>query len=136
MIHYYSVKNSYQNKESKMETSHTIEASNGCTIIRFLKAPGADQIRMAIDDVVVSYSTGIRLYIFSKGMLPLSSDDIESLALYGKSVPLPEGRVAFVCPDDLTFGLTRMFEVYRSGGKTEHMVFRTEQEAFDWLSAD
>ncbi len=38
-----------------------------------------------------------------------------------------------VIPDDLAFGLSRMFEVYREDGLAGHMVFRTEEEARAWL---
>jgi len=38
-----------------------------------------------------------------------------------------------VIPDDLAFGLSRMFEVYREGELADHVVFRTEEEARTWL---
>lgn len=46
-------------------------------------------------------------------------------------------RFAIVAPENLAFGLGRMFQTYRElekGSKKEVGVFRTLGEAFEWLS--
>ena len=42
-------------------------------------------------------------------------------------------RVAIAAPDDVTFGMARMFEAFRHGGGTEYAVFRDMSEARRWL---
>jgi hypothetical protein len=42
-------------------------------------------------------------------------------------------RVAIAAPDDVAFGMARMFEAYRHGGGTEYAVFRDMSEARRWL---
>jgi hypothetical protein len=45
-------------------------------------------------------------------------------------------RFAIVAPQDLAFGLGRMYEAYRGmnpGSTKEVAVFRTRQDALDWL---
>lgn len=43
------------------------------------------------------------------------------------------GRVAFVAPADVAFGLSRMYQAYRSDAATEMSVFRAMAEARAWL---
>jgi len=68
--------------------------------------------------------------------LDLNSEQLQKIAEYSEikwpaaSAP---SRVAFVAPDDFTYGLLRMFEVYRKEEQHTIMVFRTKQEALKWL---
>lgn len=48
----------------------------------------------------------------------------------------PPPRVAFVAPDDLVFGMSRMFEAYREDPATEFKVFRDLEEALQWAQRD
>jgi hypothetical protein len=42
-------------------------------------------------------------------------------------------RRALLVPNDLLFGMMRMFEVYSDGGPFEYATFRDEAEALRWL---
>ena len=42
-------------------------------------------------------------------------------------------KVAVIAPDDLSFGLSRVYEVYREKDEIELKVFRTEQKGIEWL---
>ena len=51
----------------------------------------------------------------------------------------PKSRMAIVAPDDLSFGLGRMFDAYREGaapGLKPVGVFRTLPEALAWLGIE
>jgi len=45
----------------------------------------------------------------------------------------PAVRVALVAPDNLVYGLSRMYEGFASASQSEHRVVRTIDEAFAWL---
>jgi hypothetical protein len=46
-------------------------------------------------------------------------------------------RVAIVAPDDVAYGLARMYEAYQADSPSQTRVFRAEAEALAWLlSAD
>jgi 23S rRNA C2498 (ribose-2'-O)-methylase RlmM len=46
-------------------------------------------------------------------------------------------RVAIVAPEDVAYGLARMYEAYQAGSPSQTRVFRAEAEALAWLlSAD
>jgi hypothetical protein len=53
-----------------------------------------------------------------------------------RSIYSSRSRRAIVVKDDLQFGLARMFEIYRElNGETGIRVFRTFDEAVDWIVA-
>ena len=43
------------------------------------------------------------------------------------------GKIAFVAPTDIDFGLARAFEAYTAGEQRDLMVFRTHKEAIEWI---
>jgi len=45
----------------------------------------------------------------------------------------PDMLIALVGPKDSTFGLSRMWEGYAGGSPLETMVFRSRQEAREWI---
>jgi len=46
------------------------------------------------------------------------------------------GRMAIHAPDDLPFGMARVFQAYRDGSPIEVRVFRTEAEARRWIGLE
>lgn len=67
-----------------------------------------------------------------------SRDRIRELAELASAMDRPgvKSRLAIVAPHDLTYGFARMFETYRGmgqGGEKTVSVFRSMQEALDWL---
>ena len=65
-------------------------------------------------------------------VLEIEPEDVRQLAQ--RNVFSPHSRRAFVVKDDLQFGLARMFEIHRElNGETGIRVFRTFDEAMDWI---
>lgn len=116
-----------------MNDAYRIDIIDGITSIRFSKQPGMDEIRTAIDAAAELNPGGLRLWNLSSGILNLTSAQIQELADYAKSKFLPASKVAVVAPEDFTFGLSRMYSAFRDQEQLEIEVFRTEQEAHDWL---
>jgi hypothetical protein len=63
---------------------------------------------------------------------------LRALATLSASMDSPRDRSKFaiIAPDDLAYGLGRMYQVYRGLGSSaskEVAVFRTIQEGLDWL---
>ena len=65
----------------------------------------------------------------------LSTDSIEGVTRRKPSFGATSRR-AFVTPDDLGFGLGRMFEQLRDGQAGEIRIFRDMEEAERWLDGD
>ena len=64
--------------------------------------------------------------------IELSPDDVRILAQ--RSLFSPNSRRAFIVPNELAYGLARMFEILRElAGEKGIGVFRTLEEALDWV---
>ncbi len=69
-----------------------------------------------------------------------SGERVRALADLAAAMDVPgvSSRLAIVAPHDLVYGFARMFETYRSMGRSSAKtvaVFRSMQAALDWLAA-
>ena len=118
-----------------MDKIYSIDTADGVTTVRFTKDPGVDDIRNAIDGVAENFLNKLRLWDLSSVSINLNSSQKKQLVEYGKSKFLVPSKVAIVAPEDLAYGLKRMFEVYREEGLTETAIFCTGQAALIWLKS-
>ena len=88
---------------------------------------------MSIDEVATISTSGLRLWDLSDGGWDLTSAELEEIADYAKMKLLLPSKVAFVAPKDLSYGLSRIYEVLRKQEGLAIEIFRTEQKAIDWL---
>ena len=63
----------------------------------------------------------------------LTNGDIEKIAWHAKSNNMQSGKVAIVGPQDLTYGVFRVYIALREEDRTRLAVFRTEEKAVEWL---
>ena len=118
-----------------MNNIFSVKLVDGITTIRFFKKPELADAFAAIDEAARIDEHGLRLWDLSEG-IDLPSSQLKQIAEYGKNKLSTSAKVAIVAPQDLTFGLTRVYEVYREQEQLEYMVFRTEQEAINWLRSE
>ncbi len=116
-----------------MVKNYSINTSEGITTVCFTERPKLDDIHNAIDEVARDNPGRLRLWDLSRNRLNLTTLQLRQLAEYGKSQSLPPSKVAIVASEDLTFGIMRMFEVFREDKVSEHKIFRTVKEARGWL---
>lgn len=69
--------------------------------------------------------------VTSKGLLQLS--DLVKSYVKEKGI---EFKTAIIAPEDLQFGLSRVYEAISHESPEEIMVFRDLNNAFDWLGID
>jgi hypothetical protein len=77
--------------------------------------------------------SGRRMWVLEKG-LDLSPDDLQIAASAGKAKLKRPSKMAVVATEDLSFGLSRVFEFFRYQDGVESRVFRNEEEALVWLN--
>ena len=118
-----------------MHNIFSVRLVDGITAIRFTQKPEFSDIIQAIDEASKTDAEGLRLWDLSAG-LDLSDPQLRQIAEYGKNKLPASAKVAIVAPQDLTFGITRVYEVYRKHEQLDFMVFRTEQEAIKWLKPE
>lgn len=70
----------------------------------------------------------------------LTSDDLSRIAAAAAQYAprVPEVKTAIIVPNAFTYGLTRMYDVYRGreGAKAPMKSFHKYSEALTWLSSD
>ncbi|WP_163338705.1 hypothetical protein [Desulfopila sp. IMCC35008] len=116
-----------------MEKLRTITVQNAITVITFHKKPILDEFCRTVDSVVQAGQPPARLWDLSCG-LELTPSELISLASYARCRFHQSSRAAIVAPDDLTFGLFRLLDVYRDDGAVQQVIFRSKPEAVAWLS--
>jgi hypothetical protein len=91
----------------------------------------AHQERLLADpDFDPSYSQLLDFTHITK--FDFTAADVQQLAL--RNVFSPESRRAFLVPNDLAFGLGRMFEILREAeGERGIRIFRDLEEALNWV---
>ena len=118
-----------------MDRKYSIDKMNGIIAVRFNEGPEAIDICNSLDDAARIRPGNLRLWDFTCGA-DLTNDDIQIVANHAKSIQLPAGRVAIVAPQDLSFGVFRVYAAHREQTQVKLSVFRSEQEALDWLKND
>ena len=117
-----------------MAKNYTIKQVKSITIIVFSKAPTFDEAKEVIDTLAKNNSYHLRLWDFSHVLFNFTKEEIQEIALYGKSMFLEKNRIAVVAPQDLSYGILRSFEIYREQDMHSiPRVFRNRQEALQWL---
>jgi hypothetical protein len=116
-----------------MSNIYTIEITEGITVVRFSAAPGLRELLGLIDEITGNYPYERRLWDFDAHGVDVGPDDVRQLAKYAKLKFVKPSRMAIVAPQDLVFGLSRLFEAHREDALVQTRVFRSEQEARVWL---
>jgi hypothetical protein len=115
-----------------MNSNFTIERIDGISIIRLKKDMSLAEMLDLVDQVAAAGVTDRRLWD-ATGYLKFSSEELGKIAARGRQHWPTPARVAYLAADDVSFGLFRMFEVFREQENYETRVFREEQEAMNWL---
>ena len=117
-----------------MSKKYKIEKVNDIAIISFSSAPTFDDAIDVIDNLKDNSIYHLRLWDFSKILFDFNTEEIQQIASYGKLRFTEKNRIALVAPQDISFGILRMFEAYRDQNTfSVARVFRTKDEALKWL---
>lgn len=118
-----------------MSKNYKIEFLNGITKVEFLTKPTFKDGVAAVDDVAANYPCEKRLWDLSKTGFDFTLQEIIGMAAHCKSKFTKPSKIAYIASDKLVYGEMREMMVYREADPlVEVCVFRTEQEAVDWLS--
>jgi hypothetical protein len=123
----------YNSGVLNMIKTYEVDLKGGITIIRFLSIPTIEDLHSAMDEVAVNYLSNLRLWYLDHEGLNFSTEQLISMAEYGKSKFNIKSKVAIVTNNNIEYGLMRQFVAYRSDELSEHMVFDDELEAIYWL---
>lgn len=126
------------NSKPMNRAPYTVNSQKGILEIRFHTGVGFQQIAVALAEVADSPETRW-IWIFEESG-QASSDELKdyiNTAVTTMADREPR-RVAIVAPQDLTFGMARMLEAFSGmeGSQDERRVFRSEEEAYEWLQSE
>ena len=115
-----------------MKKNYQISRIEDVTVVRMLDFPSRDGLISAFNEVKSLDTSGRRMWVLEKGV-KLSVADLQSIASKATATLKRPCRMAVVAPTDLSYGLSRMFEVFREQDGVETHSFRTEEDAVMWL---
>ena len=97
--------------------------------------PSVDDIKQILDQTrnTSGYSHNARLWDFRKSNFSFSQNEILDIASYASAADSRPGKVAMLVKEDLSFGVSRIYEVFRNTDLTETNVFRDKEKAVAWL---
>ncbi len=115
-----------------MTDTYTISTADGVTCIHMRKKASLEDVRQAFDEMSRSNPSHLRLWNLEAGW-DLTTAQIKEFATYTRANSKSEVKVAVVTNEDLSYGLTRMFNVYREDGMFNQRNFHSLPEAMAWL---
>ena len=118
-----------------MKKNYRITKIGEITVIRMAEMPSREELVSALLEVKFLDASGLRMWILEKGV-NLSADDLKAVATVAAENLKRPGRMAVVAPTDLSYGLSRMFEVFREQEDVRTHSARTEEEAVRWLNSE
>lgn len=117
-----------------MTKNYTITQFDDITEIRYNSPPKAQDLMDATLEHAAIGVSRKRLWDMSCGY-DVSTDELQRLAATGRAIEMPDkSKVAILAPDDLSFGITRIYSVFRKDPRSKHQVFRDRDEAIAWLN--
>ena len=118
-----------------MSSDFNIERDEAIATIRLNRQLTTAEFLKVVEEVAQQVPDKLRLWDATKNF-DFTAGDIRSIAERSMEFASVPARVALVAEDDLTFGLLRMFEVFREQDNYQSRVFRDEQAARDWLTEE
>ena len=119
-----------------MSKIYNIKHEDGITFIELSRRPVYEELVEIIDDIADNYPYELRLWDLSVVGLALDNNEIQNIAQHGKKRFTRPSRMAIVAKQDLAYGISRVFEVYREEIGSSAKVFRDMNEAIAWLKSE
>jgi hypothetical protein len=113
-----------------------ISREGDITRIDFNQSPSREEMLDLMDELDRMDGSDRRLYVMVKAELLLSTAEVREGAQVARSSNNQPSRIAMVAPGNITYGISRIFKVFRESEDTAFAVFRDIDEARDWLNSD
>ena len=121
-----------------MSAQITITIKEDMAIIKVVGRAGLQDILDANEQLTHEgkYIYPRRFWDLRECLLDLSAAEVETIANSSDQYEQSSSKVAILATNDLTFGLSRMFQVFRQSKYINMAVFRDEGKAIRWLLSD
>lgn len=114
----------------KIDKERRLVLSSGIGVFNLDDARAHQERLMADPDFDPRYSQLLDFTHVTK--IELSAEDVRQLAV--RNIFAPDSRRAVLVPNDLAYGLGRMYEILReAAGERGIRIFRNLDDALDWI---
>lgn len=118
---------------AKIESSYKISREGRIVRVDFKRSPSLEDLVALLGEMERLEDSSLRMYVTQDAEILLSTADIRAGAEQALAAGNQPSRIAMVAPGDITYGISRIFKVFRETDQTEGQVFRTLDEARAWL---
>ncbi len=101
--------------------------------IDFRANPDKEMMMAIVEELSSMENSALRMYVFVDAEVLLSTAEVKEGADYARDLTNQPERIAVVAGGDITYGISRIFKVFRDSPGTELQVFREVDDARDWL---
>lgn len=118
-----------------MATGPVYKISREDDIVRidFIQSPVREDMVAAMDELGKMENSALRLYVMVEAEILLSTAEVRDGANLARSYANQPRKIAVVARGNITYGISRIFKVFRESDETEFAVFRDLEEARGWL---
>ena len=116
--------------------AYTVGRDGDIVRIDYRRTPTREEMLALASELDAMDNSARRLYVMIDTEILLSTADVREGAEYAKSLVNQPTRIAVVARGDITYGISRIFKVFREGPETALQVFRGLEEAKAWLLED
>jgi hypothetical protein len=104
-------------------------------VISITGDPCVDDIKQILDQIqnASGYTHSARLWDFQASSFTFSQNEVLDIASYASTSDRRPAKVAMLVKEDLSYGVSRMYEVFRNTDLTQINVFKDKTEAVRWL---
>lgn len=104
--------------------------------VDYQRSPEQAEMFALIEQLDEMENSSLRMYVMIDAEILLSTAEVKEGAEYARERKNQPLRIAVVAPGDITYGISRIFKVFRESEATELQVFRSVDAARDWLRSN
>ena len=116
--------------------TYVIEREDDIVRVDYKRSPQPEDMYELLDQLGEMEDSELRMYVMIDAEILLSTAEVREGAEYAREKKNQPRRIAVVAPGDITYGISRIFKVFRESQETELQVFRSLDDAREWLRSD
>jgi hypothetical protein len=101
--------------------------------IEFVSSPEREDMLALMDALDTLEHSELRMFVMEKAEMLLSTAEVREGAEVARALVHQPRKIAVVAPGSISYGISRIFKVFRESEETEFEVFRDLDEAKAWL---
>ena len=101
--------------------------------IEFVSSPERQHMLALMEELGRLQDSELRMFIMEKAEMLLSTAEVREGAEIALALRNQPRRIAVVAPGNISYGISRIFKVFRENEETEFEVFRDKETARTWL---